>query len=305
MANVSTPHITTEDQERLARTLGISDAVGGETLTLSEMKTAVDADTTPEFASLGEAIRSDLEGRLDVDLLRSALSDLAAQIDRLPEVRERGIPRGEREPEVLYRELVEPGWRVYDHLQEVDFFESVDANASRFEPEYIRDTAHELIGADELTSALAEIGFDDREQTVLVMDIVNNNTRLSRWVPTAEIPEGVEFNVEFVPPLHQRAMGGALLWIRTLDVHLWQKRVLITERILDDGFWDIKAMLGGLYLLTMAALEVADATEAAITDSQLSAALTASAAILIVNQEDICSDMYHITEEMRAPSEAR
>jgi len=50
--------------------------------------------------------------------------------------------------------------------------------------------------------------------------------------------------VDFVPPLHQRAAGGTLLWIRTLDVHLWQKAVLITDEILDDGYWDVKGMLG-------------------------------------------------------------
>ncbi|MFC6837699.1 hypothetical protein [Halomarina ordinaria] len=305
MTDVNVPHVTEGERRQLVQSLGIDESVGDEELTLSELKAAVEPDTDPAFATLGQTIRDDLEGSLDAALLDEALADLAEQLGRLPEVREQGIPDGEREPEELYRELVEPGWRVYDHLLDVGFFGSVDENASRFTSSYIRDTAHELIRADRLTDALGDVGFDDREQTALMMDIVNNDMRLSRWVPTGEIPDGVEFRVEFVPPLHQRAMGGALLWIRTLDVHLWQKQVLITDEILDDGIWDVKAMLGGLYLLTLAAREVADATDATLTDSQLSAALTASAAVLIINQEDVCSDVFHITEEMRAPSLAR
>jgi len=35
------------------------------------------------------------------------------------------------------------------------------------------------------------------------------------------------------------------------------------------------------------------------------AALTASAAIMIINQQKICQDVFYITEEMRAEPEAR
>jgi hypothetical protein len=101
-------------------------------------------------------------------------------------------------------------------------------------------------------------------------------------------------------------MGGALLWVNALDDHLWQKEVLVTEEILDDGYWDIKALLGGLYVMSQAASEIAaDEDERELTDAQLTAALSASAAMMIVNQEEIMIDMYWITEEMRAPSKAR
>lgn len=294
-----------EEQERLAETLDVEGAVPGRELTLSELKSAVSGGIDDEFASMGTAIRSDLEGALDVELLESALSDLETQISRLPEVREVGIPDGERDPEHLYRELVEPGWRMYEHLVDVGFFESVDVNAPRFSPEHIRNTGHGLIEADPLTSELEAVGFDEREQLRLMASVVNSDTELARWVPTNEIPYGVEFNVDFVPPLHQRAAGGALLWIQTLDIHLWQKQVLITEEILDDGCRDVKAMLGGLYLLARAAIDVGLDAERSLTDGQLMAALTASAAITIINQQEICRDVYYITEEMRAPPTAR
>jgi hypothetical protein len=305
MGNANRPQVTTEDQRELVKNLGVRQTATSNRPTLTELKEAIDAETDPEFASMGEAIRNDLSGELDEGLIDEELPNMAAQLERLPEIRSVGIPEGEQEPEELYRELVEPGWRVYEHLVDVGFFESVEANLPRFTPEHIEHTAHELIGAEPLTATLGEIGFNEHEQTVLTMNVVNNNTRLAQWVPTKDIPEGVEFDVSNVPPLHQRAMGGALLWIDDLDIHLWQKQVLITEEILDDGFWHMKAMLGGLYVMAMAAREVAAGDEGSLTDAQVTAALTASAAVLIINQDEILKDMFWITEEMRAPSKQR
>lgn len=305
MPGANKPRFTSDEQRELVQTLGVDDSVESEDVTLSRVREAVEASTDPEFASLGEAIRSRLEGELDAELLENELSELATQIESLPEVRKEGIPDGEREPEELYRGLVEPGWNVYDHLLEVGFFESVDEEMPRFTADVIRDTARELVRSDALTDELTDLGFDEPELTALVMSVTNNDMRLSRWVPTADIPEEVEFDVEHVPPLHQRASGGALLWTQTLDVHLWQKSVLITDQILDDAYWDVKAMLAGQDLVTRAALEVADPDRETLTDAELTAALTAGAAILIINQEDICQDAYRITEEMRAPSAAR
>ncbi|MEM4782604.1 MAG: hypothetical protein QXG03_13720 [Halalkalicoccus sp.] len=302
MANVNRPQVSAEDQETLVRNLGISTSADEE-LTMDGLRRAVDASADPEFASMGEAIREDLTGRLDGELLGRELEKLAEQIRRLPEVREAGIPDGESEPEVLYRAVVEPGWAIYDHLVETGFFDSAEANLPRFTPEHIERTAHGLIQAEPLAAALEECGFDEREQTVLVMNVVNNTNRLARWTPTKDIPEEVEFNVEDVPPLQQRAMGGSLLWVKNLDIHLWHKKYLITDEILDDGYWDVKAMLGGLYVMATAAHEIA--TGESLSDEELAAALSASTAIMITNQEEIVKDMFWITEEMRKPSTLR
>lgn len=301
----NSPQSTAEDRETLAENLGVDEAVVDDEVTLSALRTALEGEVDEEFASMGEAIRRDLEGELDTELLTSVLTDLATEVGRLPEIRAAGIPDGEREPERLYRELAEPGWRMYDHLLDVGFFESVDENAPRFTPEHIRNTAHGLVEADPLTADLESAGFDEAEQIRLMSDVVNNDRDLARWVPTREIPYDVEFNVDFVPPLHQRAAGGALLWIKTLDIHLWQKQVLITDEILDDGIRDVKAMLGGLYLLARAAREISLGEESELTDGQLMAALTAGAAITILNQQAVCQDVFYITEEMRAPPKAR
>ena len=298
-----TTQITDESQRQLTRTLGIDRVRDGDRLTLAHVREAIDEETDPAFASMGESIRRDLSGKLDAAVLEEELENFATQLERLPEVRKAGIPAGEDEPERLYREVVEPGWRIYDHLVEVGFFESAEENLPRFSPEHIEPTAHELIRMEPLIDELADLGFDERERLALVMNVVNNNDRLSRWVPTKDIPEGVEFDVEHVPPLHQRAAGGVLLWINALDVHYWQKKYLLTDEILDDGYRDVKAMLAGVYLLARAALDVAE--DGRLTDAQLTAALTAGAAVAIVNQEEICKDAFWITEEMRAPSPAR
>ncbi|KYH26217.1 hypothetical protein HAPAU_13120 [Halalkalicoccus paucihalophilus] len=301
MAKVNRPQVSVEDHERLARKLGVSSA--GEELTVEELRRVIDTSDDEEFASMGEAVRDELRGELDDDLIERELSELATQLQRLPEVREAGIPDGETEPETLYRELVAPGWRIYDHLVETGFFESVEAALPRFTPEHIERTAHGLIRSEPLAAALEECGFDERERTVLVMNVVNNNNRLARWTPTKDIPDEVEFNVEDVPPLQQRAMGGSLLWVKNLDIHLWQKKFLITDEILDDGYWDVKAMLGGLYVMATAAHAIA--TDGSLSDEQLAAALSASTAIMITNQEEIVKDMFWITEEMRKPSTLR
>lgn len=305
MLDDNAQRIATESQRELADALGISRPATGEQLTVGRLRERVDAEPDDEFVSMGESIREDLSGRLDATLLAEELPKMADQLSRIADVREAGIPAGKTGPEVQYRELIEPGWRVYHHLAEVGFFESVEESLPAFTPEHIETTARELVQADSFSAALDECGFDEREQLVLMMNVANNNTRLSRWTPTRDIPDGVEFNVEYVPPLQQRAMGGALLWVNALDEHLWRKEILITETILDDVHWDTKAMLGGLYLMAMAAHGIAEGEEHSLTDAQLTAALSASTAVQIVNQEELMQDAFWITEEKRKPSKAK
>lgn len=300
---MNAPPLTSDDQDALLEDLDIDGSAVGDTATLSDFRGAVDADQNAEFASIGEAIRDDLEDDLDADLIAAGLEEFVEQIDRLPEIREAGIPDGEMEAEELYRGLTDPAWRVYAHLYDVGFFDALDYHLPRFTEEHIDRTAHELLGAESLGVDLSNVGFTDHEQTVLLTDILNNKLRLSRWVPTREIPDGVEFDVDHVPPLYMRAMGGVLVWVDGLDRHLWQNNVLITETMLDDGCWDVKAMFGGVFLFLRAALDIADGGE--LTDSELSTALLSGAAIAIVNQEAIAGDVFRITDEMRAPSTRR
>jgi len=195
-------------------------------------------------------------------------------------------------------------WEAYHHLVDVGFFESLEENLPAFTEDHIDHTARGILSTDVLTDDLSRIGFDEHERTALLLDVVNNDTRLSHWVPVGEIPDGVEFDVSYVPPLYHRAVGGGLLWIKALDRHLKQKEILLTESIIDDAFWRTKAILAGVDVFLRAAHEVATG-DGELTDEQVVAALSSGAAITIVNQEELMQEAFWIHEEKRAPSPAR
>ncbi len=305
MPETGKPRVTAGDRQALADTLDVREAPTDGSATITQLRDAISRESSRELQSMGERVRTELAGELDEALLTAETDTLKLQAERVDAVREVGVPDGEREPAAVYRELVEPGWAIYDHLAEVGFFASVEDALPAFTPEHIDRTAHEFVGSAALTSVLADCGLEDDEQTALLMDVTDNDTRLSRWVPTRDIPEGVEFDVGHVPPLQQRAMGGGLLWLKALDRHLWQKEILVTEEMLDDAAWHGKAVLSGLVLLSRAARAIAGSGDDDLDDAQLTAALTAGTAILIVNQEELMQKVFWITEEKRAPTEAR
>jgi len=303
MPDTHRPQVTPQERDVLTEALGV-ETVGGESVTITDIREALDEETDERFQSVGPAVRADLTGSLDADLLDRAIEEMEARMERISEVRDVGVPEGEAEAEELYRELVEPAWEVYDHLADIGFFESLDGNMPKFTEETIDTTTQQLAQADAVTETLSAAGFDDHEQTVLFLNIANNKTRLSRWVPTSDIPEGVEFDVEYVPPLHQRSMGGALLWVNALDDHLWRKEILVTEEILDDAFWYTKAIVAGLYTLTRGVRAFAD-ENTELSGAEATAALIGGSAMLIVNQEELMKDVFWINEADRAPTPAR
>ena len=308
MVGTYKPQITDRDREILATEFDVETPESDPGTALDELSEAVSAGEDTEFASMGAAIRDDLTGSLDADTLDSALTDLEAVLEDAESVRETGVPErygpGDEGVEELYRELIAPVWDAYHHLVDVGFFESLEENLPAFTESHIDHTARGVLTTDVLTDDLAELGFDDHERTALLLDVITNNTRLSHWVPVGEIPEGVEFDVDYVPPLYHRAVGGGLLWIKALDRHLKQKEILLTESIIDDAFWRTKATLGGVYVFLRAAHDVADG-DGELTDEQVVAALSSGAAITIVNQEELMQEAFWIHEEKRAPSPAR
>jgi len=308
MVGTYKPQITDRDREILATEFDVETPESDPGTALDELSEAVSAGEDTEFASMGAAIRDDLTGSLDADTLDSALTDLEAVLEDAESVRETGVPErygpGDEGVEELYRELIAPVWDAYHHLVDVGFFESLEKNLPAFTESHIDHTARGVLTTDVLTDDLAELGFDDHERTALLLDVITNNTRLSHWVPVGEIPEGVEFDVDYVPPLYHRAVGGGLLWIKALDRHLKQKEILLTESIIDDAFWRTKALLGGMHVFLRAAHDVADG-DGELTDEQVVAALSSGAAITIVNQEELMQEAFWIHEEKRAPSPAR
>jgi hypothetical protein len=302
MPETPKPQVTEQERRVLTDSLGVTD--DSESVTVTDLRADVETETSEEFRSVRLAVREDLSGELDPELIDEALAELSEQLDRLAEIRAAGIPDGETEAEEVYRELIEPAWEAYDHLADVGFFESLDSNLPAFTEEAIETTAGQLIASEKLMAGLSDNAFDEHEQTVLLSNVVNNKTRLSRWVPTKDIPEGVEFDVEYIPPLHQRSMGGALLWVNALDDHLWRKEILVTEEILDDAYWYTKAILAGLYTMMRGARAFAS-DDGDLDDAEATAALLGGSALTIVNQEEMMKDVFWINEEDRAPSPAR
>jgi hypothetical protein len=292
------PEIGQEDRRQFLKVVGLTGAVAaGSEFTLSDLRGEVEGETAGELAAMGESIRSDLVGTLDAGLLGSELASLEGQIERLPELRAMGVPA---EDSTEYQALAEPGWAIHEHLVEVGFFESVEEHLPEFTPEHIGATAREFINTAALASALAELGYSEEELTSTVVNVVNNKERLAMWVPTKNIPAGVEgFDPGNIAPLHQRASAGVLLWTDYLDTYLWQNEVLLTDTILDNNYGDLKQMYAGLHLLANAAEDLAGSQE--LSDAQLTAALSAGAAMMIVGQEDLTNDVMRITDEMRAP----
>jgi hypothetical protein len=292
------PEIGQEDRRQFLKVVGLTGAVAaGSEFTLSDLRGEVEGEAAGELAAMGEAIREDLVGTLDAGLLGSELASLEEQITRLPELRAMGVPAADS---TEYQQLAEPGGAIHEHLVEVGFFESVEEHLPEFTPEHIGATAREFINTAALASALSELGYSEEELTSTVVNVVNNKERLAMWVPTKNIPAGVEgVDPENIAPLHQRASAGVLLWTDYLDTYLWQNEVLLTDTILDNNYGDLKQMYAGLHLLANAAEDLAGAQE--LSDAQLTAARSAGAAMMIVGQEDLTNDVMRITDEMRAP----
>ena len=289
--------LSEEDRRTFLKALGVGGAVASGGITFDTLRSSVEAGQSEAFAAMGESIRNDLSGRLDGALVEAELSNIVAGVERLPDLEATGTLD---EPGSAYHELAAPAWTVYDHLAETGFFRSAEVNLPAFTEEHVASSAREIVHARPIEAALSTVGFGDEEMVALVSDVVTNADRLAWWVPTSDIPQDVdEFDPADVAPLHQRAVGGALLWIDELDQQLWQRRRLITDEMIANGLSDVKAMLAGAYLVTRAAHDVAGPN--ALSDSQLTATLTTGAAVAIVGQEAIAADLFRITDEMRAP----
>ncbi|WP_435177023.1 twin-arginine translocation signal domain-containing protein [Halorussus sp. AFM4] len=294
--------LSDEERRNFLKTLGVAGAAAAgnaavDEVTLDDLREAVTVESTGELAAMGEAIRTDMTGELDADLLAGETAGVADSIDRLSDVRATGVPdRGEE----LYAQLTDAAWSVADHLSEVGFYASAEANLPRFTSDHIEATTRQLVNTEALGAALSAVGFDGRERTALVANVVERADDLALWEPTwvFEEAEVGEVNPEYVAPLHQRAAEGALLWIDGLDRHLRQNEVLLTDEMLDDGVADVRAMLGGFYLLGDAVERLA---RGEVSDAELTGLVSGSTAMMIASQTDLQYDLVRISDDMRAP----
>ncbi|OIB58088.1 hypothetical protein [Natrialba sp. SSL1] len=297
--------VTDMNRQRFQEALGLPTTDAPSLPALTENNVGAQPKATEQFATMGQAIRENLSEPLDEKLIATELTGITAAFNRLPDLRTSGIPaRGE----TPYEELTPSAWRLTEHLEEVGFFASAEETLPAFTPEHITTATRQLLTQDDLTETLADLGFTDDEQVALITNIITAREQLSWWERTIEYPpvesqeeheEGVVYDT--VPPLHERAMAGSLLWIDGLDWWLWQQEVLITDEMIDNALWDIKSMLAGIYLLGKATLGLAKGT---IADEDVATVTTASTAMMIIGQEYLAEDIAWIDDQMRKPRAA-
>lgn len=290
------------NRRRFEQALGLPTTETVSRPSLTDIQAGVRDEEIDEFAEMGRAVAGGLDEPLDAGLLATELSEFKAAFERIPELREIGVPEYGETP---YQDLTTAAWRINDHLVETGFFESAEEHLPAFTEDHIETTARGVLEMESLPGMLSELGFSEDEQFALVSNIVTAREQLAWWQPTENYPpveseddfdEGVAY--ETVAPLHHRAMEGSLLWIDGLDWWIWQHEVLMTQEMIDDAVWDVKSMLGGAYLLGDAARRLAEGT---ISDEDLTTLVTASTAMMIVGQEFLAEDIAWIDDEMRKP----
>ncbi|WP_435179082.1 twin-arginine translocation signal domain-containing protein [Halorussus sp. AFM4] len=307
--------ISDEQRREFLKALGVGGAVAAGGATLDDVREAVGTGASDELASVGEAIRSDLAGELDADLLASGHEDVAAAASGLTAVPDRGLPGMDEGPREEFAAVAEAARPVYDHLAEVGFFESTTERLPEFTPSYIEDSVRRFVVSEGLAGSLSDLGFDQAELVDLLATTVAHRERIGdrHWVSTDELPrEQMEF-AEYVPPMTRAAAGGVLLWLEDLDEHVWTNAVLITDDILADATWDARAMAAGFDLMVDGARRVAEseaqgaaASRAegprgeATSDDELAGLLSSGFALQAIAQNLLPEDAYWIDEEARA-----
>lgn len=292
--------VSDERRREFLKVLGVGGAVAAGGARLDAVGEAVGSPATEELAPVGEAIRGDLAGALDADLLAGGHAELADATAGLTAVPERGLPDVDADPREEFGTVAAAGRPAYDHLIEVGFFESTTERLPEFTPEYVEDSVRRFVVSEPAGASLSDFDFSQSELVDLLATVVSHRERIGdrHWVATDELPrEQMEFG-EHVPPMTKAAAGGVLLWLEDLDQHLWTNAVLLTDEILADATWDARAMAAGFDLMLDGARRVSEGD--ATADDELAGLLSSGFALQAIAQNQLPRDAYWITEETRA-----
>ena len=290
--------LTDEERRDFLKALGVGGAVAASSATLTHVQDAVTATDSKMLAPVGQAIQEDLTADIDATLLAEQQSAHVEAASALPAVLERGLP--EKELRTDFAQVAEAGRPIYDHLGQIGFFESTMQHLPELSPEYLANSVKTVLNTGVLSTALADIGFDDTAMLDLVGTVVNGRHQLSQqlWHATDQLPREAIRAGEFVPPMTKQAAGGVQLWLADIDAHLVKKRQLLTKEILRDITWDAHAMAAGFQLMTEAATRIGEGT-GELSEDELAALLTTGFATQTIAQNLLPLDGYWITEEMR------
>jgi len=236
---------------------------------------------------------------MDAELIASQQAAVASATSELSGVVEKGLPVEQQRHE--FAAVEEAGRPIYDHLVEAGFFDVTTEQLPAFEPAYLESAVSAFVGTEALADPLSGMGLDDGAGVDMLAEVIANAEELGdhHWVATEEIPRAeIEFG-EYIPSMTRGAAGGALLWLKDLDQHLWTHQVLLTEEILADAAWHGQSMAAGFQLMAEGAKAIAD-DGAAFSDAELTALLSTGFAVQAIAQGLLPQDAYWVTEEMRA-----
>lgn len=291
-------YVPDEDRRELLKALGVMGTITVGGASLAELQANTPATAPDELASIGDAIRSDLAGSIDAALLTTQQTELASATTALDAVTERGIPVDAARNE--FAPVAEAGRPMYDHLNDVGFFESTTTHLPRFNPGFLTDAVGTFAASETLTEPLAELELTNGAGLDLIAEVVANAEALSthHWVATDEINRDQIEGGEHIPPMTMGAAGGALLWLEWLDDHLWRHHAILTEDILADAVWHGRSMGAGLYLMAEGAKTLA-ADQPSLADEELGAVLSTGFAVQAISQGLLTLDVAWINDDMR------
>ena len=290
-------YVDDDERREFLKALGVAGAVAAGGTGLTEVRDAMSANASAEIAAVGESISADLTGQIDAELIASQQSAVATAANELSAVPERGLPTDG--PRHEFAAVEEAGRPIYDHLVEVGFFESTTEHLPAFEPTFLQSAVGAFVESEALSEPLAGMGFDDGAGVDLLTEVVANAEELSEhhWIATDEIPRAeIEFG-EFIPTMTRGAAGGALLWLKDLDHHLFTHEVLLTDEIVADATWHGQSMAAGFQLMAEGAKALGDGS---VSGRDLTALLSTGFAVQAIAQGLLPQDAYWISEEMRA-----
>ena len=296
MAYENSQRVTDEQRRDFLKALGVGGAVAtGASLT--ELRDAVSGEAaTEELAPVGQSIMADLGGRLDSELIRTQET---AFVEALESLSAAGTGVGD-EPGSEFERVAAAGQPLYDHFDEVGFFEATSEHLPAFTYEYLQNSAEAFVGSAASSAPLSKVGISEREAVDLVASVVTQSEQLKQnhWVVSEQISREDVEDAAAIPPLTKGAMGGAMLWLEDLDTKLWRWQTIHTDEALDAAVWHARSMAAGFQLVNEGAKTIAD-EEGSLSDGELGAMLSTGFAVQALAQSLLPQDVYWVTEEMR------
>lgn len=299
VTNRNREYVSDEERREFLKALGVGGAVAAGGTALTEVRDAMTATGGGELSAVGESIRTDLAGTMDAELIASHQAGVASATSELSSVVEKGLPADQQRHE--FAAVEEAARPIYDHLVEAGFFEVTTDHLPAFEPSYLESAVNSFVGTEALAEPLSEMGLAEGAGVDMLSEVIANAEELGEhhWVATDEIPRAeIEFG-EYIPSMTRGAAGGALLWLKDLDHHLWSHQVLLTEEILADATWHGQSMAAGFQLMAEGAKAIA-ADGDVLADDELTALLSTGFAVQAIAQGLLPQDAYWVSEEMRA-----